>query len=876
MRFLILSIPKKRHQPRRWVSAPMLIVELVAVLYSTLLLAQSPAPPPRIALVITNFKYPASTLPGAEHDANTIRNALQKLGFVGINGPIPTVLANATTQQIMERLIAFKEVLQKKENRLAIGFIYYAGHGGADREGNDNYLLPVDISNIETVDFKKQGISVRRITEMLRQVDERPLIALVIDACRTSSASRQMPHGTTLYMVKPDEMKQRGMLLALSTSENASAPDSSIYADTLAEKLNTSGMTIDGVFEEVRKDVARKTNYAQVPDHRSKVVENVCLISCPDRSRIDQQLSTEASLSILERIRSQLPSSDIGQVAALKTLSESGRRLAGLDLRGFYLEHAHFTGLDLSGSDMSGTALSQASFEKSVFTKVILDFAVGREMRMVGAKLDQSSHQYADYDRADLSDTSLRQANLYFATLRGATLTNADFTGANLAYADLSGAIVTNAIFHNAILYGANLKGAKGLETARFQNTSITNMVGASVRSFTEQEVCGHYISAGGGDYMRVVQMTPSSHFESGFKYEILGHEGAWNYMPAATLGMAHYHFLRPCPEPPPGDKAVGVKYTYGKDGSHSELSIATGRKFHRDLLAKRGLYGYIESRLETRNDEVIAALSTHDFVVPDSTRDKDIVAHLQRVAASIREPHVDCIDKETIGHLLRAKSVAGAERASFIYDEIRSQISDDAAKLYAIEQFEKESGHLAERSILLPFGTVLPNPVPAREVREYANLSLGRRTIDAYKKWSAKRSANTRYAFCFQSRESPAGSADYGPSSFMSDATKLGNALVEKAVAVLPARPHFFTNHGFLSKRYFVLGLYFAGVPPAILVNPKAPIDGFGSKLDKYSQHQVLLDIDRVQARPDVPLVLVHTRYLREQTISIGAASRK
>lgn len=578
----------------------------------------------------------------------------------------------------------------------------------------------------------------------------------------------------------------------------------------------------------------------------------------------------EESLAVLDRIRSQLPSADMGQVAALKSLSSSGGRLSGVDLRGFYFDNAHFSGMDLTGSDLTATALSQASFDKSVFTKAIFDFAVGQGVKIAGGTLDQTHHQYSNYDNADFSGASLRQSNLYFATLRNSTLSQVDFSGANLSYADLSGADITEARFDNAILYGANLSGVKGLATARFANTSVTNMVGATGRKFTESEVCGHYIGAGGFDYMKVVSMTPSPRFDDGFKYDVVGKEGAWNYMPATLIGMAHYHFLRPCSEPPPDQKAVGVQYRYLKN--HSTLSIGVDRRYPSSLLQKRGIGGHISRILEARNDDLLRLLAKRDYVVPESDRDKDLAAYIERLTVGIQSARVDCLDGETLRHLIRAN--AGASEG-LIYDDIFKQIIDEGQKLYALEEYEKTTGVAVERSLLLPFGTLLPNPTPAREVREFTNLSLGLRTIAAYRKWSARRLKQATYAFCIGEWNSPAGNADYGPAHFVADPLDLGVAAVAKIASTLQSKPTFFAGYGFLSSRYTAVGLYFDQVPPMIAANAKDIREGIKGRVDKSKQYQALVAIDSVERVPDVPLLLLRLRFKGEQITSLLRASK-
>lgn len=257
-------------------------------------MAEMPAAGPRIALIIANFNYASDKdrLRGPMNDASTISKALEKLHFVGVDGSgPPTVAFDRSQKQMKELLVQFKKALERA-GPMAIGFFYYSGHGGADRAGRDNFLLPVDITNIESADIEKQGVGVRSITNILQGIDaeKRPTIAVVIDACRTASPAddssvkggRGGAKAGALSMVMPDNQQPAGMIVVLSTGSGQTASDSGLYAETLAEKVGESGVSIVEMFEHVKIDVARKTGNAQIPVYQSQIVVKTCLVSCAD------------------------------------------------------------------------------------------------------------------------------------------------------------------------------------------------------------------------------------------------------------------------------------------------------------------------------------------------------------------------------------------------------------------------------------------------------------------------------------------------------------------------------------------------------------------------------------------------------------------
>jgi uncharacterized caspase-like protein len=243
-----------------------------------------PGSPDRIAFVVSNSVYanPKDALPGALRDARLIQATLEdkRLGFH------VTFVRNTSKQQLEQAIRNFKAALERA-GPTAVGFFYYAGHGGTDAAGSDNYLIPTDVDNVFAADLPTRAVSLRKMNELLAQVDRKPAVVVVIDACRTPPAApaagagrgRGAASGATLKLVPPDEPKA-GFLLALSASTMTGAPDNGPYASTLASKLLAEGLTIEQVFEQVRHEVSKSTRLAQIPVERSKTVDQVCLVSC--------------------------------------------------------------------------------------------------------------------------------------------------------------------------------------------------------------------------------------------------------------------------------------------------------------------------------------------------------------------------------------------------------------------------------------------------------------------------------------------------------------------------------------------------------------------------------------------------------------------
>jgi uncharacterized caspase-like protein len=96
----------------------------------------------RIALLIGNQGYNASvgTLKNPFNDIAMVGDALSKQGFE-ILPPIKDAKRSGMlggVRDLVRRLNA--------AGAGAIGFIYYSGHGAAEKDTNTNYLIPVDAS----------------------------------------------------------------------------------------------------------------------------------------------------------------------------------------------------------------------------------------------------------------------------------------------------------------------------------------------------------------------------------------------------------------------------------------------------------------------------------------------------------------------------------------------------------------------------------------------------------------------------------------------------------------------------------------------------------------------------------------------------------
>lgn len=166
-----------------------------------------------------------------------------------------------------------------------------------------------------------------------------------------------------------------------------------------------------------------------------------------------------------------------------------GRDFAWYDLREVDLNNAQLELFDLRHAQMAGMNLWGASFFKS---------------NLAGANLWGAQLDGADFQQADLSDTTLERssfcganlrlvdatgANLWGAFMVGAKLEHADLRGADLRSTNLAGVNLSRTNLVNADLRGANLRGCNldgtSLAGANLQGADLSNasLLGTDLRN---------------------------------------------------------------------------------------------------------------------------------------------------------------------------------------------------------------------------------------------------------------------------------------------------------------------------------------------------------------------------------------------------------
>lgn len=136
----------------------------------------------------------------------------------------------------------------------SIGFLYYSGHGAAEKDTSINYLIPVDAKEPGSSAFWDDSL---KLDDVLRLLDGARGAAkfVVFDACRNEL---QLPTKDTTKGLIP-VAEQSGMFIAYASAPGRTASDrgdtSGPYAAALATELGKSGLDHLNLFQNVKEAV---------------------------------------------------------------------------------------------------------------------------------------------------------------------------------------------------------------------------------------------------------------------------------------------------------------------------------------------------------------------------------------------------------------------------------------------------------------------------------------------------------------------------------------------------------------------------------------------------------------------------------------------
>ena len=231
----------------------------------------------RFALLISNQSYDPSVgvLRNPHKDAALVAAALEKRGF--------TVLPPVKDARRIAILAAVRGLVQRLNSASgeAIGFLYYSGHGAAEKDTNVNYIIPIDAVDPGTAAFWDESL---KLDDILHLFDgaHRAAKFLVFDACRNELYLPQRTSDKGLIPVS----EHQGMFIAYATAPGHTASDrgevSGPYAAALVSELEKPGLDHLNLFQNVKEAVLAKTGGAQQPWESNGLARRIYLTGQPE------------------------------------------------------------------------------------------------------------------------------------------------------------------------------------------------------------------------------------------------------------------------------------------------------------------------------------------------------------------------------------------------------------------------------------------------------------------------------------------------------------------------------------------------------------------------------------------------------------------
>ncbi len=235
----------------------------------------------RVALVIGNAAYSKSVngnlfgpLNNPLNDANDMTERLQKYGFT------VKLVTNATKLQMDNVINQFIQDLQ--QNR-GVGLFYYSGHGVQVQ--NTNYLIPINQTFRDLSDIKYHAVNAQWLLDKMEGARAQVNI-MILDACREplpfvrSTAARSDSFG----QVGLAKMGAKGVIIGYATTPGMTASDGTgrngLYTQHLLKSMKRGDLTIEQVFKHAGAEVAKATEYKQVPWVSSALFGNFCFGQC--------------------------------------------------------------------------------------------------------------------------------------------------------------------------------------------------------------------------------------------------------------------------------------------------------------------------------------------------------------------------------------------------------------------------------------------------------------------------------------------------------------------------------------------------------------------------------------------------------------------
>ena len=226
--------------------------------------AMSPGNGARLALVIGNGHYPDADAPLTQpiNDARALTGALRRDGF-------DVDVVEDASKDDMARAI---ERLKSRIKADSVVMLFFGGY--AIQAGRESYMIPVDARIWKESDVRREGTSIERLLEAIREQGARAKLA-VIDASRRNPYERR--YRAYSHGLAPINAPANALILSSATPGKVLDDPKGQNSVVVGELLNQLGRSpsAETVFNKTRNAIARSSDGEQVPTVSSSLVEDI-------------------------------------------------------------------------------------------------------------------------------------------------------------------------------------------------------------------------------------------------------------------------------------------------------------------------------------------------------------------------------------------------------------------------------------------------------------------------------------------------------------------------------------------------------------------------------------------------------------------------
>jgi uncharacterized caspase-like protein len=150
--------------------------------------------------------------------------------------------------------------------------LFFGGYGV--QVGRESYMIPVDATIWKEADVRRDGVSIEKVLEVMKEKGARAKLA-VIDASRRNPYERRFrafSHG-----LAPITAPDNALILSSATPGKVADDSKGQYSVLMSELLNNlNGQTaLETVFNKTRVAISKASDGEQVPSVSSSLLEDV-------------------------------------------------------------------------------------------------------------------------------------------------------------------------------------------------------------------------------------------------------------------------------------------------------------------------------------------------------------------------------------------------------------------------------------------------------------------------------------------------------------------------------------------------------------------------------------------------------------------------